>query len=141
MNRSPFRGFALLLVCAAAGALGIGCKQTVGGRCVQDSDCTTGICSFYGETASAGRCESPAPVTTPDASATGGAGDTGGVGGVGGVGGTGGAAGGTGGRGTQDASVGLDARLDVVSRVDVDARSAVDALGHDARSGDARSDL
>ncbi len=63
MARSPFGGFALLLACALTGP---GCQQSDGGRCVMNSDCLSGICSFYGESAMAGRCEAPASL--PDAS-------------------------------------------------------------------------
>jgi hypothetical protein len=142
MSRSPFRAFALVFVCAGSALLGFGCQQTVGGRCVQDSDCTTGICSFYGESAAAGHCEAPTVATPPDAAAggTGGAGGAGGVGGAGGAGGTagvGGAGGSVGGAtgtgGAHDAAVGLDAKVDVPP--------AVDAQGHDVQSVDAPSDL
>ncbi len=112
MPRSPLGGFGLLLACALAG---LGCKQGVGGRCVQNSDCESGICSVYGVSASSGHCEATTPTSTGSGgSSAGGASGSDGVGGSGGVGGTGGA-------GTSD--------------------GAVDSNREDALSTDTRADL
>jgi hypothetical protein len=65
-RRSSFGGLALLLVCALGG---LACKQGVGGRCVQDSDCQSGICSGYGES-STFHCVAPASSVPMDSGAT-----------------------------------------------------------------------
>ncbi|HZL20247.1 MAG TPA: hypothetical protein VFG23_21120, partial [Polyangia bacterium] len=63
MRWSLFCGFSLLLLGVFGG---LGCLQTAGGRCVQDSDCTTGHCSFYGEQSTAGRCVASVVATPQD---------------------------------------------------------------------------
>src|SRR5450432_2247999 len=96
MARSPSGGFALLLAFALSG---LGCTQSVGGRCVQNSDCSSGLCSVNGVTVSSGRCESNTPTTLLDGSSSGGASGAGGSGGAGGAAGgsgSGGAGGGIG---------------------------------------------
>ncbi len=135
MRRSLFCGFALLFACGLAG---LGCKQGLGGRCVQASDCESGICSSYGESAAAGQCRASTTVAT---GGTGG-GTGGSTGGSGGAAGAGGSSGGTGGAKASDA--GLDAGGAAGdTHPDAQTRDAVsgDARRSDARPADARSDL
>jgi hypothetical protein len=101
MARSPSGGFALLLACALAG---LGCTQDVGGRCVQDSDCTSGHCSINGVKVPAGHCESNTPTTLLDGSSSGGASGAGGSGGAGGAGGASGSGGSAGSGGASGSS-------------------------------------
>ena len=105
-----------------ASALGLfGCQQGLGGRCVQDSDCSSGHCSAQGETAQGGICQAETTGTTTGTGGTvgtgGAAGAAGGAGGMSGSdgstdapgpdaenGGAGGGAGGAGGSGAHDAA-------------------------------------
>jgi hypothetical protein len=126
MARSPIRGFAFLVACGLAG---LGCKQNVGGRCVQDSDCESGICSVYGESANAGRCESATSPTPPsDASTDTAAGGQGGQGGQSGQGGQGGQSGQGGG---SDGAVDRAADASNADARASDALPVVDAMSRD----------
>jgi hypothetical protein len=68
MARRRFHGFAFLFVCALPG---FACSQGIGGRCVQNSDCSSGICSMVGQSVSGGRCIGlPTGVPMTDGSST-----------------------------------------------------------------------
>ncbi len=67
MRRISFRLRSVLVACFFAGLAGIACTQGLGGRCVQDSDCSSGMCSASGETTEGGRCVAPGSTITPPA--------------------------------------------------------------------------
>ena len=103
MRRISFRLRSVLVASFFAGLAGIACTEGVGGRCVQDSDCSSGMCSATGETTEGGRCVAPgSTVTLPGTGGTpvSGAAGTGGAGGAAGGGGLGGAAGAAGAAGS-----------------------------------------
>ncbi|MFL5307150.1 MAG: hypothetical protein ACJ8F1_18185 [Polyangia bacterium] len=80
--------------------LAVGCKQGNGDRCVQDSDCASGICSRAG--VQGGQCAA----STTNETGTGGSRSTGGQSG------SGGGAAGEGGAAGQDAAPASDAAQD-----------------------------
>ena len=115
MRRISFRLRSVLVASFFAGLAGIACTQGIGGRCVQDSDCSSGVCSSNGQllTAEGGRCVAPGTTIVPPAGTGGTAGDgaagsgaagIGGTAGTAGAAGVGGAAGSTGAAGAAGAS-------------------------------------
>jgi hypothetical protein len=91
-------GLILILLCSVSFAAG--CSQGVGDRCVQNSDCSTGMCSITGVTGAnqvMGKCLPYPTATTATGGSTGEAGQ-------GGAAGEGGAAGQDGGGGQAGAS-------------------------------------
>ena len=65
MRRISFRLRSVLVASFFAGLAGIACSQGLGGRCVQDSDCASGMCSATGETTEGGRCVAPGSTIVP----------------------------------------------------------------------------
>jgi len=103
MRRISFRLRSVLVASFFAGLVGgIACSQGLGGRCVQDSDCSSGLCQGAANTDEGGRCVAPGttiiPTTGTGGTAGNGAAGSGaaGVGGAAGSTGVGGAAGSTG---------------------------------------------
>ncbi|HSY40236.1 MAG TPA: hypothetical protein VLA79_11930 [Polyangia bacterium] len=115
MRRISFRLRSVLVASFFAGLAGIACTEGIGGRCVQNSDCSSGVCSSNGQllTAEGGRCVAPGTTIVPPAGTGGTAGDgaagsgaagIGGTAGTAGAAGVGGAAGSTGAAGAAGAS-------------------------------------
>ncbi len=69
MRRAPFRLPLVFVASLLLGVSGLACTEGLGGRCVQDSDCSSGSCSSPGESTEGGRCVSSGTtfVPTPDA--------------------------------------------------------------------------
>ena len=95
MRRISFRLRSVLVASFFAGLAGIACTEGIGGRCVQNSDCSSGVCSSNGQllTAEGGRCVAPGTTIVPPAGTGGTAGDGAAGSGAAGIGGTAGAAG------------------------------------------------
>jgi hypothetical protein len=104
----------LILALVFSAFLDAGCSQGVGDRCVQDSDCASGICSVKGQSAQGGKC---LPANTGTVTQSGGSSGQAGQGGVSGEGGNGqGGIGGTG--GAADAASPADAAPDAAVATD-----------------------
>jgi hypothetical protein len=56
MLRPPLRPSVTLVGLALASLLVVGCKQDIGERCEQDSDCNSGLCTLTGASAMGGIC-------------------------------------------------------------------------------------
>jgi len=80
----------LILVFLFSAFLDAGCSQGVNDRCVQNSDCASGICSVQGQSAQGGKCLATVAVPTTTDAATTGTGGSGGEAGQGGASGEGG---------------------------------------------------
>jgi hypothetical protein len=67
MSSHSFAGRVACLVLSLASLALVGCKQDVGGRCEQGSDCSTGYCggSVEGTVSAMGRVCTPPPVAAP----------------------------------------------------------------------------
>ena len=129
MRRISFRLRSGLVACFFAGLAGIACTQGLGGRCVQNSDCSSGMCSSTGQTTEGGRCVAPGSTIVPTPG-TGGTAGHGGAGGAAGVTGLGGAAGATGVGGAAGASGGQGGSTAGVTG----------NVGHDGGAADATAD-
>jgi hypothetical protein len=57
----------VLVTVSLASLLVVGCKQDIGERCEQDSDCHSGLCSQTGASAQGGICEDTLPTGSFDA--------------------------------------------------------------------------
>ncbi len=99
---------ATLIVFLSSAFLAIGCQQGIGDRCVQNSDCSSGIC--VGAGVQGGQCRATATLT--------GTGGGTGSGGSAGEGGAGGEAGQGGGQGGSTSDAGHDAQSPTDARVD-----------------------
>ncbi len=94
----------LILVFVSSAFLAAGCQQGVGDRCVQNSDCSSGICSVTGQSAQGGKCLASASTVTTGTGGGAEAGQGGGHAGQGGAAGEGGNGQGGSGGGAVDAA-------------------------------------
>jgi hypothetical protein len=60
----------VLVTVSLASLLVVGCKQDIGERCEQDSDCHSGLCSQTGASAQGGVCQDTLPTGSFDAAMT-----------------------------------------------------------------------
>ncbi len=105
---------ATLIVFLSSAFLAIGCQQGIGDRCVQNSDCSSGIC--VGAGVQGGQCRATA--TLPGTGGGTGSGGSTGEGGAGGEAGQGGEAGSQGGHAGSTSDAGRDAQSPADARVD-----------------------
>ena len=112
---------ATLIVFLSSAFLAVGCKQGLGDRCVQNSDCSTGIC--VGASVQGGHCAATSTVGTETGS--GGSGAETGSGGSGGGAGAGGEGGGAAGQGAAAGATGQGGTVQDGSASD--AQGATDA--------------